>query len=144
MAVKTASKRKIKSFDVGAQDEALNEVLSAGKSTYTYNVGSIIPYDPYAAEVDDLIIEEPVSKYMSDGVVSYADVQERTAQVAKEHEDPETRLKHKEQSRRLTRRKVFETIFSIILVIAILRLKFLSSQGTILILKIRSIPLREK
>ena len=119
MAVKTASKRKLKSFDVGAQDEALNEVLSAGKSTYTYNVGSIIPYDPYAAEVDDLIIEEPVSKYMSDGVVSYADVQERTAQVAKENEDPETRLKHKEQSRRLTRRKVFETIFSIILVIAI-------------------------
>ena len=119
MAVKTASKRKLKSFDVGAQDEALNEVLSAGKSTYTYNVGSIIPYDPYVAEVDDLIIEEPISKYMSDGVASYADVQERTAQYAKEHEDPQTRLEHKKKSRRLTRRKVFETCFSIILVIAI-------------------------
>ena len=119
MAVKTASKRKIKSFDVGAQDEALNEVLSAGKSTYTYNVGSIIPYDPYVAEVDDLIIEEPISKYMSDGVASYADVQERTVQYAKEHEDPQTRLEHKKKSRRLTRRKVFETCFSIILVIAI-------------------------
>ena len=34
MAVKTASKRKIKSFDVGTQDEVLNEVLSAGKRTW--------------------------------------------------------------------------------------------------------------
>lgn len=119
MAVKTASKRKIKSFDVGAQDEALNEVLSAGKSTYTYKEGSIIPYDPYAPEDEALIIEEPVSKYNSDGVASYEDVHKRSVQYAKEHEDPMQRLENKKKTRRLTRRKVFETFISIILVIAI-------------------------
>jgi cell division protein FtsL len=119
MAVKTASKKKIKSFDVGAQDEALNEVLSAGKSTYTYNAGSIIPYDPYTTDEENLIIEEPISKYMSEDLASYEDVHERSVQYAKEHEDPQTRLENKKKTRRLTRRKLFETVISIILVIAI-------------------------
>ena len=50
MAVKTASKRKIKSFDVGTQDEVLNEVLSAGKKNLAYKEGSVIPYEQYLIE----------------------------------------------------------------------------------------------
>jgi len=119
MAVKTASKRKIKSFDVGAQDEALNEVLSAGKTSFTYKEGSIIPYDPYLKEDDSLIIEEPVSEAIMDSVASYEDVQERSVKYAMEHEDPQIRLENKQKSKRLTRRKLFETVISIILVIAI-------------------------
>ena len=119
MAVKTASKRKLKSFDVGAQDEALNEVLSAGKSNFKYSEGTIIPYDPYLIEDEPLIIEEPYRESGSAGVASYEDVHERSVQYAKEHEDPQVRLENKKKSRRLTRRKLFETVISIILVIAI-------------------------
>ena len=61
MAVKTASKRKIKSFDVGTQDKVLDEVLSAGKSNFKYTEGQILPYDPAIIEDEPLIIEEPTS-----------------------------------------------------------------------------------
>ena len=109
MAVKTASKRKIKSFDVGTQDKVLDEVLSAGKSNFKYTEGQILPYDPAIIEDEPLIIEEPYREQNSLGVASYEDVQERSVQYAKEHEDPQTRLENKKKSRRL----------SIILVIAI-------------------------
>ena len=119
MAVKTASKRKIKSFDVGTQDEVLNEVLSAGKKNLAYKEGSVIPYEQYLIENEPLIIEEPVDSILSDSVASYEDVHERSVQYAMEHEDPQTRLENKKKTRRLTRRKLFETVISIILVIAI-------------------------
>ncbi|MBR4404099.1 MAG: hypothetical protein IKT10_03205 [Clostridiales bacterium] len=119
MAVKTASKRKYKSFDVGAQDDVLNEVLSAGKKDFAYTEGSVIPYDDYLVKNEPLIIEEPVDNYLSESVASYEDVHERSVRYAMEHEDPQTRLEHKKKTRRLTRRKLFETIISIILVIAI-------------------------
>ena len=119
MAVKTASKRKYKSFDVGAQDDVLNEVLSAGKKDFAYTEGSVIPYDDCLVKNEPLIIEEPVDNYLSESVASYEDVHERSVRYAMEHEDPQTRLEHKKKTRRLTRRKLFETIISIILVIAI-------------------------
>jgi cell division protein FtsL len=119
MAVKTASKRKIKSFDVGTQDEVLNEVLSAGKTSLKYSEGQVLPYDPTLIDDEPLIIEEPYHEQGSASVASYEDVHERSVQYAKEHEDPQTRLENKKKSRRLTRRKLFETIISIILVIAI-------------------------
>ena len=118
MAVKTASKRKIKSFDVGT-DEVLNEVLSAGKKNLAYKEGSIIPYDQYLIEKEPLIIEEPIDRATLEGVASYKEVHDRSVRYAMEHEDPQTRLEHKKKTRRLTRRKLFETIISIILVIAI-------------------------
>ena len=80
MAVKTASKRKIKSFDVGTQDEVLNEVLSAGKKNLAYKEGSVIPYEQYLIENEPLIIEEPVDSILSDSVASYEDVHERSVQ----------------------------------------------------------------
>ena len=119
MAVKTASKRKIKSFDVGTQDKVLDEVLSAGKKNFAYTEGSIIPYDDYLVKDEPLIIEEPVDRSALEGVASYKEVHDRSVRYAMEHEDPQTRLEHKKKTRRLTRRKLFETVISIILVIAI-------------------------
>ena len=74
MAVKTASKRKIKSFDVGTQDKVLDEVLSAGKKNFAYTEGSIIPYDDYLVKDEPLIIEEPVDRSALEGVASYKEV----------------------------------------------------------------------
>ena len=119
MAVKTASKRKIKSFDVGTQDKVLDEVLSAGKKNFAYTEGSIIPYDDYLVKDEPLIIEEPVDRSALEGVASYKEVHDSSVRYAMEHEDPQTRLEHKKKTRRLTRRKLFETVISIILVIAI-------------------------
>ena len=119
MAVKTASKRKIKSFDVGTQDKVLDEVLSAGKKNFAYTEGSIIPYDDYLVKDEPLIIEEPVDRSALEGVASYKEVHDRSVRYAMEHEDPQTRLENKKKTRRLTRRKLFETVISIILVIAI-------------------------
>ena len=119
MAVKTASKRRIKSFDVGTQDKVLDEVLSAGKKNFAYTEGSIIPYDDYLVKDEPLIIEEPVDRSALEGVASYKEVHDRSVRYAMEHEDPQTRLEHKKKTRRLTRRKLFETVISIILVIAI-------------------------
>lgn len=110
MAVR-ASRRQMNNFDVGAQDEALNEVLSAKKTNLTYNNGSIIPDENLLIEDEPLVIEPEIE------VVSYEDVQERSAQYAIEHEDPQTRLENKRKSRKLTGRKLFETVVSIILVI---------------------------
>lgn len=98
-------------FDVGAQDEALNEVLSAKKTNLTYNSGSIIPDETLLIEDEPLVIEPEIE------VVSYEAVQERSAQYAIEHEDPQTRLENKRKSRKLTGRKLFETVVSIVLVI---------------------------
>ena len=110
MAVKLTSKRKIKSFDVGAEDEALNEVLSAGKTSLVYKNGEVLPDVTPLIEDEPLIIEE-------NPVVSYEAVQERSVQYAKDHEDPKVRLENKKKSRRLTGRRLFETIVSIGLVI---------------------------
>ena len=113
MAVKTASKRKNKSFDVGTQDKVLDEVLSAGKKNFAYTEGSIIPYDDYLVKDEPLIIEEPVDRSALEGVASYKEVHDRSVRYAMEHEDPQTRLEHKKKTRRLTRRKLFETVISI-------------------------------
>ncbi len=110
MAVKVTSKRKIKSFDVGANDEALNEVLSAGKTNLVYKNGEVLPDVATLIEDEPLIIEE-------NPVVSYEAVHERTVQYAKDHEDKKMRLENKKKSRRLTGRRFFETIISIGLVI---------------------------
>ncbi len=119
MALKTASKRRIKSFDVGVQDETLNEVLSAGKTNLAYKNGEVVPYETYLIDDEPLVIETDIEALLNDNVASYEDVQERTAQYAMEHENPEERIEHQKQTRRLTRRKLFETVISIILVIAI-------------------------
>ena len=110
MAVKVTSKRKIKSFDVGANDEALNEVLSAGKTNLVYKNGEFLPDVTPVIEDEPLIIEE-------NPVVSYEAVHERAVQYAKDHEDPKVRLENKKKSRRLTGRRLFETIVSIGLII---------------------------
>ncbi len=111
MALKTTSGRNIKSFDVGVEDETLNEVLSAGRTNLTYKNGEIIPDTAELIEDEQLIIEEnPV-------VVSYDDVHERSVQYMIEHEDARIKRENKKKTRRLTRRKLFETVFSIILVI---------------------------
>ena len=110
MAVKVTSKRKIKSFDVGANDEALNEVLSAGKTNLVYKNGEVLPDVTPVIEDEPLIIEE-------NPVVSYEAVHERAVQYAKDHEDPKVRLENKKKSRRLTGRRLFETIVSIGLII---------------------------
>lgn len=111
MAVKTTSRRHSKNFDVGARDEALNEILSAKKTNLTYKSGSIIPEMPVLIEDEPLEIEPALE------VVSYEDVHERSVQVAIENEDPQLRREHKKKTRRLTGRKVFETAVSIGLVI---------------------------
>lgn len=111
MAVKTASRRKRNSFDVGVMDETLNEVLSAGKTNLTYKDGQIIQDDTKLIEDEPLIIEKNPS------IVSYEDVHERSVQYAIEHEDAQSKLENRKKTRRLTRRKFFETIFSIVLVI---------------------------
>ncbi|MBQ5769450.1 MAG: hypothetical protein IIV94_11315 [Clostridiales bacterium] len=110
MAVKVTSKRKIKNFDVGANDEALNEVLSAGKTNLVYKNGEVLPDVTPVIEDEPLIIEE-------NPVVSYEAVHERAVQYAKDHEDPKVRLENKKKSRRLTGRRLFETIVSIGLII---------------------------
>ena len=110
MAVKVTSKRKIKNFDVGANDEALNEVLSAGKTNLIYKNGEVLPDVAPVIEDEPLIIEE-------NPVVSYEAVHERAVQYAKDHEDPKVRLENKKKSRRLTGRRLFETIVSIGLII---------------------------
>ncbi len=111
MAVKTASGKRIKSFDVGVEDETLEEVLSAGKTNLTYKNGEIVPDVTALIEDEPLIIEE------NPALVSYEDVHERSVQYAIEHEDAKTRLEHKKKSRKLTGRRLFETILSIGLVI---------------------------
>ena len=113
MAVKTASGKRIKSFDVGVEDETLEEVLSAGKTNLTYKNGEIVPDVTALIEDEPLIIEE------NPALVSYEDVHERSVQYAIEHEDARTRLENKKKSRRLTGRRLFETILSIGLVILI-------------------------
>lgn len=111
MAIKTASKRKIKSFDVGAEDEALNEVLSAGKTNLIYKDGEVLSDSTLLIEEQPLIIEENPS------LVSYEDVHERSVRYVMEHEDAQIKMENRKKTRRLTRRKLFETVFSIILVI---------------------------
>lgn len=111
MAIKTASKRKIKSFDVGAEDEALNEVLSAGKTNLVYKNGEVLSDSTLLIEDQPLIIEENPT------LVSYEDVHERSVRYVMEHEDAQLKMENRKKTRKLTRRKLFETIFSIILVI---------------------------
>jgi cell division protein FtsL len=108
MAVKMTSKKKIKNFDVGVYDETLDEVLSAGKTNLTYKNGDVLPDVTTLIEDESLIIEKNPT------LVSYEDVHERSVQYAIEHEDAK---EHKKKTRKLTRRKFFETVFSIILVI---------------------------
>ena len=52
-------------------------------------------------------------------VISYEDVRARTVSYARDHEDAKTRRENKKKSRRLTGRRLFETILSIGLVILI-------------------------
>lgn len=111
MAVRLTSRRKIKNFDVGTEDEVLNEVLSAGRKDLTYKNGEITPNTVTLVEEEPLFIEK------NQTVVSYEDVHERSVQYAKEHEDAQVKIENRKKTRRLTRRKLFETIFSILLVI---------------------------
>ncbi|MBR3247484.1 MAG: hypothetical protein IKG03_03710 [Clostridiales bacterium] len=108
MAVKLTSKKKIRSFDVGVEDETLNEVLSAGKTNLAYRNGEVVPRTTALMEDEELIIEK------NPAVVSYEDVQERTVQYAIAHEDAK---ELKKKARRLTSRRFVETFVSIVLVI---------------------------
>ena len=113
-----ATKKKANSFVVGVNDETLREVLSAGKSDYVYKDDSIVTDDALVIEDEPLPIdldeEDP-----GDTFVSYEAVHDRTVKYAMEHENAQAKLEQKKKSRRLTRRKLFETIISIGLIIAI-------------------------
>ncbi len=98
MAIRTASKRKIKSFDVGAEDEALNEVLSAGKTNLVYKNGEVLSDSTLLIEDQPLIIEENPT------LVSYEDVHERSVRYVMEHEDAQLKMENRKKTRRLTRR----------------------------------------
>ncbi len=111
MAVRMTSRKKIKNFDVGVEDETLNEVLSAGKTNLTYKNGVITPETPLLIDDEPLIIEKNPT------LVSYEDVQERSVRYVMEHEDAKTKREQKKKTRKLTGRRFFETVFSIILVI---------------------------
>ncbi|MCR4704353.1 MAG: hypothetical protein K5665_11905 [Saccharofermentans sp.] len=108
-----ASRRKANSFDVGGGDETLREVLSAGKTNLTYKNGEFIH------DESSLIEEEPLDIISNEQVVSYEAVHERGVEYVIEHEDAAVRREYKKKSRRLTRRKLFETILSIGLVILV-------------------------
>ena len=109
MAVVT--RRKAHSFEMGVEDKTLSEVLSANKANLTYKDGEI-------SQTENLVIEEePLTIEPSNEYFSYEDVHERAVQYAMEHEDANTKLEQKKKTRRLTRRKLFETIISIGLVI---------------------------
>ena len=111
MAVRMTSRKRIKNFDVGVEDETLNEVLSAGKTNLTYKNGVITPETPLLIDDEPLIIEKNPT------LVSYEDVQERSVRYVMEHEDAKTKREQKKKTRKLTGRRFFETVFSIILVI---------------------------
>ena len=113
-----ASKRKANSFVVGVNDETLREVLSAGKSDFVYKNDSIIPEETLIIEDEPLVVE-PEEEDITDTFVSYEAVHDRTVKYAMEHENAQAKLEQKKKSRRLTRRKLFETIISIGLIIAI-------------------------
>ena len=97
MAVKLTSRRKTKNFDVGVNDETLNEVLSAGKTNLTYKNGEVLP------DVTALIEDEPLIIEKNPSIVSYEDVHERSVQYAKEHEDAKSKLENKKKTRRLSK-----------------------------------------
>ena len=113
-----ASKRKANSFVIGVNDETLREVLSAGKSDYVYKDDTVIPEDTLIIEDEPLPIDLD-EEDTSDTFVSYEAVHDRTVKYAMEHENAQAKLEQKKKSRRLTRRKLFETIISIGLIIAI-------------------------
>ena len=106
-----ASRRKTHSFDIGVEDKTLQEVLSANKTNLTYKDGEF-------SQTENLIIEEePLTIEPENELFTYEDVHERAVQYAIEHEDANAKLEQKKKTRRLTRRKLFETIISIGLVI---------------------------
>ena len=107
-----ASRRKANSFDIGAEDETLREVLSAGKTNLILKDNEVIPDETLIIEEEPLTIEDHAEDYFT-----YEDVHERTVQYAMEHEDANAKREQKKKTRRLTRRKLFETILSIGLVI---------------------------
>ena len=107
-----ASRRKANSFDIGAEDKTLREVLSAGKTNLILKDNEVIPDETLIIEEEPLTIEDHAEDYFT-----YEDVHERTVQYAMEHEDANAKREQKKKTRRLTRRKLFETILSIGLVI---------------------------
>jgi len=109
MAVIT--REKTRSFEIGADDEILREVLSANKSNLTLKNGELTETEPLIIEDEKLTIEPSVNYF------TYEDVHKRTIDYAIEHENAEVRREQKRKTRRLTRRKLFETVISIILVI---------------------------
>ena len=109
------ARRKAYSFDLGAEDETLREVLSAGRTNLTLKDGEVLPDETLIIEDEPLTIETDIKPDRE--FFSYEDVHERTVQYAVEHEDARSRLEQKKKTRRLTRRKLFETILSIGLVI---------------------------
>ena len=106
-----ASRRKAHSFEIGVEDKTLREVLSANKTNLTYKDGEF-------SQTENLVIEEePLTIEQDSELFTYEDVHERAVQYAIEHEDANVKLEQKKKTRRLTRRKLFETIISIGLVI---------------------------
>ena len=105
-------------------DRDLRDVLNAGKRSkmrnYTYRTDSIIP------RIEPLIIdrktfgkvkkEEP-KKQTTENTLTYEAVTEKSIDYAKEHMDPELTEEQKKRLRKLTTRKLFETVASVGLVI---------------------------
>ena len=109
-------------------DRDLMDVLNAGrrsnKRSYTFRQDSIIP------KIEPLIIdrktfgkfkkEEPkkeIKKETSENTLTYEAVTEKSIEYAKEHMDPEMMKMQKKRLRKLTARKLFETVAAVGLVI---------------------------
>ena len=108
------SRRKANSFDVGARDETLDEVLSAGKTNLTLKDGEVVANETLLIEEEpyESLEIEPENEF-----VSYETVHKRTVQYAMEHESKDYILEQKRKNRRLYSRKFFETILAVGLVI---------------------------
>ena len=99
-----------------ASDRDLRDALNARKRNYTYRQGSIIPV------MEPLIIEErphvePKKAKASEDKYSFETVSERSHDFALEHMDPQLTEEQKRKARKLTKRKVFETIMAVGLLI---------------------------
>lgn len=122
MAIKERRKNDIKRKKPAVRvDRDLMDALNAGKKTYSktysYNPGSIIPV------MKPLIIDkEPYRKAAkkakaSDDTYSYETVSKRTYNYAAEHMSPEMTEEQRRKVRKLTKRKLFESVMTIGLIV---------------------------
>jgi cell division protein FtsL len=120
MAIKerktTYIKRKKPAVNV---DRDLMDALNAGRRTYSYTPGSIIPV------MKPLVIDRSFGRSAraakknkpSEDTYSYETVSERTHSYAAEHMSPEMTEEQKKKVKKLTKRKLFESVMTIGLIV---------------------------